>query len=500
MATIATLSVLLEAKGQRQFLGTMGKVAAALVGATVAMGKLSERGGQFLTVQNAFTRLTGRQTDALAQLRLATQGLIADYQLMEQANLSLALGSSRNVDQFAQLAETAQLLGRALGLDTAFALNSLNIGIARQSRLVLDNIGIIVDTTLANRRYADAIGRTVGALSDAERQEAFRIEALRQAGQKTEELGEVTLNAGDAYRQFVVEIRNTTDALSTGAASSGIVGMAYLSLAEIMRGLRGEYRQAGELAQQFEDARLAYFERLAQFRGVSTFAAETEAARAQMLAQLELAAAFNASLVPVREFNTEMDLLESQLLAIGPLAEPAINPLTGQLFDLGVPTQLLSHQFLPDLSEEILNTANTFLILLAAAEQANAEMNKMVDVAANAQRGLGVLGGVGRFLGISIPFLGQAGGLVSAFSAFSGFFAEGGSIPSGGWGVVGERGPEVVQGPARVTPMGGGEGGLTINVPPARDPITFARDQQWARAIAETFRHLESGGFRAAAT
>ena len=44
---------------------------------------------------------------------------------------------------------------------------------------------------------------------------------------------------------------------------------------------------------------------------------------------------------------------------------------------------------------------------------------------------------------------------------FSGFFADGGRIPSGGYGVVGERGPELVRGPASVTPMGAG-GNITF--------------------------------------
>ena len=40
--------------------------------------------------------------------------------------------------------------------------------------------------------------------------------------------------------------------------------------------------------------------------------------------------------------------------------------------------------------------------------------------------------------------------------AFAGFFANGGTIPSGQFGVVGENGPEFVSGPAKVTPMGAG--------------------------------------------
>lgn len=43
-------------------------------------------------------------------------------------------------------------------------------------------------------------------------------------------------------------------------------------------------------------------------------------------------------------------------------------------------------------------------------------------------------------------------------SGFAGLFAGGGRIPGGQWGIVGERGPEVVRGPAQITPMSGGGG------------------------------------------
>lgn len=52
------------------------------------------------------------------------------------------------------------------------------------------------------------------------------------------------------------------------------------------------------------------------------------------------------------------------------------------------------------------------------------------------------------------------GGNVFA-SLFAGFFATGGHIPAGQFGVVGERGPELVTGPANVTPM---TGGAVVNV------------------------------------
>ena len=60
---------------------------------------------------------------------------------------------------------------------------------------------------------------------------------------------------------------------------------------------------------------------------------------------------------------------------------------------------------------------------------------------------------------------GPVGSIVG--SIFGGFFADGGRIQSGQFGVVGEEGPEIVQGPANVTPMdeaGGGSTNVTFNI------------------------------------
>ncbi len=45
----------------------------------------------------------------------------------------------------------------------------------------------------------------------------------------------------------------------------------------------------------------------------------------------------------------------------------------------------------------------------------------------------------------------KGAGLASLFTSFAGFFDNGGNIPSGQFGVVGEKGPEIVRGPVNVT-------------------------------------------------
>ena len=78
------------------------------------------------------------------------------------------------------------------------------------------------------------------------------------------------------------------------------------------------------------------------------------------------------------------------------------------------------------------------------------------------------------------------GGILSRF--FAGFFADGGTIPSGKFGVVGERGPELVSGPATVTPMSGGSANVTYNIS-AVDAESFrtmlAREPEFLYAVTE---------------
>ena len=82
-------------------------------------------------------------------------------------------------------------------------------------------------------------------------------------------------------------------------------------------------------------------------------------------------------------------------------------------------------------------------------------------------------------------------------SLFAGFFANGGSIPSGKFGVVGEAGPELVSGPATVTPMGSVGGGtttVTYNIN-AVDASSFrnlvAQDPEFIFAVTEQGRRRQ---------
>ena len=84
----------------------------------------------------------------------------------------------------------------------------------------------------------------------------------------------------------------------------------------------------------------------------------------------------------------------------------------------------------------------------------------------------------------------SGGGFLSKIgSFFAGFFANGGNIPAGQFGVVGENGPEFISGPATITPMSGSNSStsITYNIN-AVDAISFkqlvASDPEFIHAVA----------------
>lgn len=116
-----------------------------------------------------------------------------------------------------------------------------------------------------------------------------------------------------------------------------------------------------------------------------------------------------------------------------------------------------------------------------------------------------LLGGFGNSLSgmFSSLFGGSGGGsgwfgtALSAFSSFAGFFADGGSIPRGKFGVAGESGPELVTGPANVVPANKLGGGQTIvNVNNAPEGTTVRRRKEGQQEIIDVMIDDVSNGGR----
>lgn len=159
------------------------------------------------------SRLTG---DALGKMREATKGTISQMELMRSANNALLLGVAKSSDDLAELALIGRRLGAAMGIDAKQGIESLVIGIGRQSRLWLDNLGILVDVDKANRDYAAALGKTADKLTDAERKQAFFNETMAKARDLMKGLGEDLPST--PIERLDANLKNLTNTWGQGAA------------------------------------------------------------------------------------------------------------------------------------------------------------------------------------------------------------------------------------------------------------------------------------------
>lgn len=207
------------AKMSKGFSGLEKAIAGALTiaGVKIAIAKLD----QFFTFANkatgvarGFESLTARINETsesmLAKLRPASRGLISDMDLMQQTNTALLLGIPATADTMAELTEGAIALGKAMGIDARFAMESLITGIGRQSRLFLDNLGIVVKVDEANRRYAESLGITTAELTDAQKKLAFFEETVAKVRERQAQLGEQTDTLAEQWTRVKNAIANTT--------------------------------------------------------------------------------------------------------------------------------------------------------------------------------------------------------------------------------------------------------------------------------------------------
>jgi hypothetical protein len=116
-------------------------------------------------------------------------------------------------DQMAEMFDVAQRLAQALGKDAAFGVESLVTGMGRQSKLMLDNLGIMIDVEKANKDHAKTLGKSASALTDQEKKQAFVNATMKSAKDLVSDLGEEQMTSLDRMKQFTTSIDDMKIAL-----------------------------------------------------------------------------------------------------------------------------------------------------------------------------------------------------------------------------------------------------------------------------------------------
>jgi len=183
---------------------------------------LAEMGATVIRQRAAFEELAtqaGGSADAiLTALKRATDGTVADADIILAANKGIMLGLGAQADQWEKLAEVARFRARAMGLSVTQALSDITTGIGRQSKLILDNLGIILDTEQVYADYASSIGKAADALSDAEKKQAFLTSVITDGQAQIAAAGGIARDSADDFEEFAAALENAKAAIATWVA------------------------------------------------------------------------------------------------------------------------------------------------------------------------------------------------------------------------------------------------------------------------------------------
>lgn len=206
--------------------GPMAVAAGAAVLGIAALGAgflaLGNRGAPLVGLAESFDRLSasvGMSSEVLLKdLRIASAGTVADFDLIRRANMALVGATGEFGKQFGKnlpkLLEAARAAAKATGQDVDFLFNSLVTGIKRASPLLIDNTGIVLKVGAANEALAKSLGKSVEQLTAEEKQIAV-LNATLESGQKLiDSLGGAAETNAEKLSRSNAIITNSFDALA----------------------------------------------------------------------------------------------------------------------------------------------------------------------------------------------------------------------------------------------------------------------------------------------
>ena len=171
-------------------IGALGSKMTALAGkywmfaaGAAAVTAMSKAGALLEARMGALGGSFEKTSERIRKLSDASGGAFSMPEIVDAENKIKAF----NIGLKLTPAVLSNIQGRAamMGITTTKALDDVILGISRGSRKILDNIGIIVSNSEANKIWAEKLGKSVHKLTDAERRAGFLSLAMRELNKST---------------------------------------------------------------------------------------------------------------------------------------------------------------------------------------------------------------------------------------------------------------------------------------------------------------------------
>ena len=156
----------------------------------------------------------GESMDTIVEkVKAASMGTVSELDIIRSSNKAMMLGVTGDADKLAELMEIAAFRARAMGISTQQAFDDIARGIGRSSPLILDNLGIVIDSKNTYKEYAESIGKTANELTKQEKTQALLNKVLEEGNAQIEAAGGLVLDNAGRYEKWNAELANTKEYL-----------------------------------------------------------------------------------------------------------------------------------------------------------------------------------------------------------------------------------------------------------------------------------------------
>jgi len=193
----------------------LATTAAALFVGTYQLGEIGAQNSRLIESGELLAVSYGESMDNIvAKVREASNGTVANMDIIRSANKAMMLGVGGDAEQLANLMEIAAFRGRAMGISTSQAFDDMARGIGRMSPMILDNLGIVVDAESTYGAYAESVGKTSNELTRAEKVQALLTKVIEEGNSQLEAAGGLVEDNATQYEQLEVRVQNYQDTLA----------------------------------------------------------------------------------------------------------------------------------------------------------------------------------------------------------------------------------------------------------------------------------------------
>ena len=158
-----------------------GKALAILEKAFQQFAGAVEQQQKRISFDNLARSVGSSSSKIISELKRASNETITFQRAIETAGRSILLGLDAKI--LPRLMEIAKASSKVTGQTVVAAYEDITLGVARQSKMILDNLGILVDYDKYLVKLAGTMGKAKDNLTDVERRQAF-LNATMEAGEK----------------------------------------------------------------------------------------------------------------------------------------------------------------------------------------------------------------------------------------------------------------------------------------------------------------------------